>query len=57
MALELDQQDRSKDALEHSLNAARQIISDLLGEEGTERRLGPGDLVRSKPATVLRPEL
>jgi signal transduction histidine kinase len=52
LALELDQRELSREALEHSLNAARQIITDLLGEEGTEQRLGPGDLVRSKPATV-----
>jgi signal transduction histidine kinase len=52
LALELNQHERSEEALAHSLNAARQIISDLLGEEGTETRLGPGDLVRSKPASV-----
>jgi hypothetical protein len=52
LALELDQTDLSREALASSLDAARQIITDLLGEEGTEHRLGPGDLVRSKPATV-----
>jgi hypothetical protein len=52
LALELHENDRSHRALEHSLHAARQIISDLLGEEGTDTRLGPGDLVRSKPATI-----
>ena len=52
LALELNQHDRSQHALEHSLNAARQIISDLLGEAGTDTRLGPGDLVRSKPANI-----
>jgi signal transduction histidine kinase len=52
LALELHEEDRSQRALEHSLNAARQIISDLLGEAGTETRLGPGDLVRSKPASI-----
>ena len=52
LALELNQNDRSQQALEHSLDAARQIISDLLGEEGTDTRLGPGDLVRSRPARV-----
>jgi signal transduction histidine kinase len=52
LALELDEQERSREALEHSLTAARQIITDLLGEPGTETRLGPGDLVRSRPAAV-----
>jgi hypothetical protein len=52
LALELDQTNRSQEALEHSLLAARQIITDLLGEEGTELRLGPGDLVRSEAARV-----
>jgi signal transduction histidine kinase len=51
LALELHEQERSRDALEHSLTAARQIITDLLGEQGSETRLGPGDLVRSEPAT------
>src|SRR5581483_5902095 len=44
MALDLDQRDVSRDALESALTSARQIISDLLGESGTENRLGPGDL-------------
>jgi hypothetical protein len=52
LALELDQTNRSQEALEHSLIAARGIITDLLGEEGTELRLGPGDLVRSKAARL-----
>jgi signal transduction histidine kinase len=52
LALELHDDDRSQRALEHSLTAARQIISDLLGEAGTDTRLGPGDLVRSKPASI-----
>ncbi len=52
LALELNQNDKSQHALEHSLSAARQIISDLLGEEATETRLGPGDLVRSRPARI-----
>jgi signal transduction histidine kinase len=51
MALELDQQERSEEALSHALASARHIISELLGEEGTEGRLEAGDLVRSRPAS------
>jgi hypothetical protein len=52
-ALALDEQEQSAAALEKTLAAARQIISDLLGEMGTEVRLGPGDLRRTKAATVI----
>ena len=31
---------------------SRRIITDLLGESGTESRLGPGDLRRTAPATL-----
>ena len=51
-ALALDQKERSQEALEATLVAAREIISDLLGEMGTEVRLGAGDLRRSRPAVV-----
>lgn len=51
-ALALDQRERSKEALEATLVSARQIITDLLGEAGSEIRLGPGDLRRRKAATV-----
>ncbi|MGI8793742.1 MAG: hypothetical protein ACR2H3_11295 [Acidimicrobiales bacterium] len=51
-ALALDQRERSREALEATLSAARQIISDLLGEVGTEVRLGPGDLRRKKAVTI-----
>ena len=51
-ALALDEHEQSQAALESTLAAARQIISDLLGEVGTEVRLGPGDLRRSKAASV-----
>ena len=29
-----------------------QVRENLLGEQGSESRLGPGDLVRTKPATL-----
>lgn len=51
-ALALDEQELSKAALESTLTSARQIISDLLGEAGSEVRLGPGDLRRSKAALI-----
>jgi uncharacterized membrane protein YqjE len=51
-ALALDETEHSQAALASTLAAARQIISDLLGEMGTEVRLGPGDLRRTKAATV-----
>ena len=51
-ALALDEHEQSAAALEKTLAAARQIISDLLGEVDTEVRLGPGDLRRSKAASV-----
>lgn len=53
-ALALEQHDLSREALESTLRSARGIISDLLGEVGTEVRLGPGDLRRKKAATVGR---
>jgi signal transduction histidine kinase len=52
LALALDDRDSSKAALEGTLAAARKIITDLMGEEGSEQRLGPGDLRRSSPASV-----
>ena len=53
LALELDDRDRSAEAMERSLTAARQIITDLLGEADSETRLGPGDLHRRAPADVV----
>ena len=52
LALELDERQASHDALESALASARQIITDLLGESGEENRLGPGDLTRTKAATI-----
>jgi signal transduction histidine kinase len=52
LALELNEREASHQAMESALDAARQIITDLLGEAETENRLGPGDLVRTQPATV-----
>ncbi len=49
-ALALDHREMAEDAMRSTLDAARQIISDLLAETGTEFELGqPG---RGKPALV-----
>jgi PAS domain S-box-containing protein len=37
-------------AVAATLSSARSMVSNLLGEEGLETSLGPGDLVREKPA-------
>jgi hypothetical protein len=58
MALMLDDARLSREALEHTLDKARGIISDLLGEvdfrgSGSGQAIGEGDLVRSRPAVVM----
>ena len=52
MALELDQREKTEQALEGAIASASKIISDLLGQVGTETRLGAGDLVRERPAVL-----
>ena len=39
-------------AISHTLEAARQIVGDLLGAPGESRPLGPGDLIRERPALL-----
>ena len=39
-------------AIAHTLQAARQIVSDLLVASGDGRPIGPGDLVRERPALL-----
>ena len=39
-------------AIAHTLEAARQIVSDLLLASGDGRPIGPGDLVRERPALL-----
>jgi len=58
MALMLDDAELSREALEHTLEKARGIISDLLGDVdlrggGSGRTIVEGDLVRSRPAVVM----
>jgi hypothetical protein len=50
--LDRGKDDRSRAAIEETLRKARALITDLLGERGTDRALGPGDLRRSEGATV-----
>ena len=50
LALDLDDVERGAAALEDTLEAARSIISGLLQDPGTNRRLRPGDLVRHEAA-------
>lgn len=54
LALELDDRDRSEQALEASLASAREIITDLLGEAETTSRLKAGELQRRNPARTPR---
>ena len=51
-ALALDEREMSEEAMRTTLDSARQIISDLLGDTGADLDLKPGQLVREKPAVV-----
>jgi len=42
----------AKRAVAHTLDAARQIVSDLLVASGDGHVIGPGDLVRERPALI-----
>ena len=51
-AFEVEDPSMAQRAVEKTLEAARQMVSELLSE-GTKRRiLGPGDLIRERPARV-----
>jgi signal transduction histidine kinase len=50
LALSLDEREMGAEAIADTLAKARAIITDLLGEDGSELALGPGDLVRGHPA-------
>lgn len=49
-ALDAGDSARARETLDATLAKARTLIGELLGEEGTEARLGPGDLRRVRPA-------
>jgi signal transduction histidine kinase len=55
MALELDRKDQSQEALTATLASASQIINDLIGRSNEDVRMGPGDLVRERPADLGSP--
>jgi len=42
----------ARHAIDHTLEAARQIVRDLLGASGDGKPIGPGDLVRERPALL-----
>jgi len=50
LALSLDEREMGAAAVADTLAKARAIITDLLGDAGSELELGPGDLVRARPA-------
>ncbi len=50
LCLETDRPEEAQAALDDTLGSAKAIITDLLGEEGTEIALGAGDLRRQEPA-------
>jgi len=51
-ALGVGDVDTASRAVAGTLESARSMVSNLLGEKGSEAPLGPGDLVREKPATT-----
>lgn len=51
-ALDQGQDEKSQVAVEDTLKNAREIITELLGDEDSEIELGPGELRRRKPAIV-----
>jgi hypothetical protein len=51
-AMTMGADDHSRQAIEDTLNRARVIITDLLGEPGSAIELGPGDLRRAAPAAL-----
>lgn len=52
-AMSIGAEDHSRQAIDDTLMRAREIITDLLGEPGSEIDLGPGDLRRVTPAVVV----
>ncbi len=54
LALELGRQEEGRAAVEATLAASRRIITEILGTEGSEIALGPGDLRRGVAAGAER---
>jgi hypothetical protein len=55
-AMTIGAHDQSEQAIQDTLVRARAIITDLLGEPGSAGDVGPGDLRRIAPATVVNKE-
>jgi len=51
-AVESGEMSTAKRAVAHTLEAARHIVSELLVASGDETGIGPGDLVRERPALI-----
>ncbi len=55
-ALDADDSEHAREAVEQTLVAARRMITDLLdGSVIGEPKMRPGDLIRLRPATVVLP--
>jgi hypothetical protein len=52
-AMSIGAEDHGRQAIDDTLVRARAIITDRLGEPGSEIELGPGDLRRATPAAVV----
>jgi signal transduction histidine kinase len=55
-ALDAGDQAHAHEAVQKTLGAARHIVTELLGNEDEELDLGPGDLIRLEPASVVLPQ-
>lgn len=56
LAFDVGREQQARAAVDRTLAAARQLITELLGEPGSGIELGPGDLRRSTPADQPSPE-
>lgn len=54
-ALDADDSEHAREAVEQTLIAARRMITDLLDGSIGEPKMRPGDLIRLRPATVVLP--
>jgi PAS domain S-box-containing protein len=52
LALELGEHEHAREVLDRTLDAARELVSDLLSELGGAPGLSPGDLIRSTAADL-----
>ena len=52
LALQAGREEQAREAIETTLNAAQEIVGELLESAGDRGRLQPGDLVRTTHASV-----